>query len=164
LNNITIGQAYQLTSPNPFGLVLSRDDNGKVNVMGVSWWTYVSGNPPMLLACISKKSYTSSNIQRSNEFCLCLPDANIKDTAWGCSTTSGRNIDKLEFFNIETENSSCISVPVLKDSHVAFECRVKQIIDAGDHCIFLSDIAEIHANENKKHLYANNGYKELVEL
>lgn len=164
MDEISISRAYQLTSPNPFGLVFSRDDNGKVNAMGISWWTYVSGNPPTLLVCISQKSNTNSNINKNNEFSLCLPDPSVKELAWSCSTTSGKNIDKIESFNIKTEESKHIGVPILKDSHVAFECKVRQVIEAGDHRIFLSDIVEIHADENKKHLYAKNGYKELVEL
>ncbi len=154
MEEITLNLAQKISSPRPFGLVVSIDSSNKVNVMGISWWTYVSRNPSLLLICLSNRNYTNENIRLSKEFSLCLPSEDIKDEAWKCSTTSGRSINKVEEYNLELIQSNHINTPILRESYVAFECKVVKEIEAGDHIIFLGEILNILGDTTKKPLYS----------
>ncbi len=154
MEQISLNLAQKISSPRPFGLVVSIGSNNKVNVMGISWWTYVSRNPSLLLICLSNKNCTNENIRLSKEFSLCLPSEDIKDEAWKCSTTSGRNINKIKQYNLEVIQSNYINTPILRESYVAFECKVVKEIVAGDHTMFLGEILNILGDTTKKPLYS----------
>ena len=79
LEIITIQEAHKMSSPHPFALLVSKNIKGVVNVMGVSWWTFISNKPPKLMISIGEKSYTSSNIKNNCEFTLCLLDKDLKN-------------------------------------------------------------------------------------
>src|SRR5659263_63755 len=101
MKNITISDAQKLSSPNPFCLVTAIDDNGKTNLTAVSWWTYVSNHPPMLVVCLSTKGYSNELIKRNKQFGVCLIDASIADKAMKCGQSTGRTVDKAHDFGIE---------------------------------------------------------------
>jgi len=164
MKKISVSESQKISSPHPFGLVVSVDDKKTVNAMGVSWWTYVSSNPPLIAVCLSKRSHSNSNIKQSGEFTLCLPDESLKEKAWKCSTSSGRNVNKISEYNIEVVQSEQIDVPIIKDSVVAFECKVHETVEAGDHTIFIADVLEVYGDENKKQLYAVKGYADLATV
>lgn len=151
-----------MSSPHPFSLLVSKNIKGVVNVMGVSWWTFISSKPPKLMVSIGEKSYTSSNIKKNCEFTLCLPDQDFRRTACQCGTTSGKKINKIEKYNIKTMKSKYINIPILIESHVAFECKIIKNIKVSDHNLFIADILNIYGDHSKSHLYANKGYNELV--
>jgi flavin reductase (DIM6/NTAB) family NADH-FMN oxidoreductase RutF len=161
---VTIGQALRLSSPHPFSLVVSINDENVLNVMAVSWWTHASSSPPLLLVCLSKKSYTNSNIRNSKEFTLCLPDESIREEAFRAGTTSGKKVDKFKILDFKTVPASQIKPEIIKQSHLAYECRTVKIFEAGDHDIFLAEILKIHHQEGKKHLYASDGYAKLITI
>lgn len=164
IEEVTIGQALRLSSPHPFSLVVSMNEENKLNVMAVSWWTHASSSPPLLLVCISKKSYTNSNMKTNPEFTLCLPDESIKGEAFRAGVTSGKNVDKFNMLDFKTVPSARIKPEIIKESHLAYECKTVNIFEAGDHDIFLAEILTIHHQKGKKHLYASDGYAKLITI
>ncbi|WHH60479.1 flavin reductase family protein [Petroclostridium sp. X23] len=162
MEKITMVQSIRYSSPHPYGLVISMGNNKKVNIMGVSWWTFASTKPPIILVSLSKACCTNQNIKETRQFSLCLPCESMKEKAWKCSTSSGYKIDKVKEYNIDVISSQSIEPPILKESHIAYECEVVQIIEAGDHDIFMSNIIEIYGDLEKKHLYTDNGYSKLI--
>ena len=161
MKEITIKQAEKLSAPNPFALVVSADEEGKPNVMAVSWWTYAANNPPTLLICLGMKSYTRELIEKTGEFTLCLADEALRDAAFRCGTCSGRTVDKAGEFAIALEPSAAVAPPYVRDSKVVFACRVADTAAAGDHRVFIAEVAAVYADEGKRHLFAMDGYARL---
>ena len=161
MNNILIGQAQKLTSPAPFGLLTTRKPDGGTNVMAVSWWTYLSNRPAMLGVCLSKKGLSGSLIEENGEFGLSIVGETIKDAAFRCGTCSGRTVDKAAEFGIPLIGASVISTPLVADSRVAFECRLKNQVEAGDHVFYLAEIIAVHGDESIRQLFAWDGYARL---
>ena len=164
MNNNPIGQAQKLTAPAPFGLLTSRKPNGVINLMAVSWWTYLSNRPPMLGVCLSKKGLSGSLIEENGEFGLSIVGEAIKDAAFRCGTCSGRTVDKAAEFGIPLMNASIISTPLVADSRVAFECRLRDQIEAGDHMFYLAEIIAVRGDEKVRQLFAWDGYARLDTL
>ena len=75
MKEMTLSQAEVLTSPNPFALIVSKKEDGKANLMAVSWWTYVSNHPPMVVASLSNKGLSGGCISAQGVFTLCVPDS-----------------------------------------------------------------------------------------
>lgn len=161
MQEITISQAQKLTSPNPFGLVCTCDAEGRANLMALSWWTYVSNRPATIAVCLSQKGYSGSVIKATGEFALCLPRAELAQAAFACGTCSGRDTDKAEKFAIELEPASAINGSVVKRSRVVFECKVVNAVPAGDHDLFIAEVAAIRADPESTGLWSFEGYAEL---
>lgn len=164
MQELTISAAQKLTSPNPFALLTVKKENGSVNVMAVSWWTYVSNNPATLAVCLSKKSYSGSCILREGKFSLSLPGADLADAAFRCGTCSGRDRDKVGDFGIPITVTADFSQGLVEGSRVNFSCTLKQSCDVGDHTLYVARIDKILGDESVKALYAYNGYSKLVSV
>ena len=88
---MTIRELQATTSPHPFGLVTSLKEDGRTNLMALSWWTFVSNTPPLLAIAVSNRGYTGTCIRRTGEFGLCLVGEGLNDRALRCGACSGRD-------------------------------------------------------------------------
>jgi len=159
---MSIAQAQKLTSPNPFGLVCSCDEQGDTNLMAVSWWTYCSNNPATIAVCLSTKSHTGSLIRVNNEFAWCIVDETLAESAFKCGTCSGRDVNKASEFGIEMTQASAISPKVVKESRLVFECKLVDIFSVGDHDMYVGEVVAVTGDETKKALFAMQGYSRLA--
>ncbi len=158
---MTISQAQVMSSPNPFALVVSCDQNKKSNIMALSWWTYISNKPASLGICLSNACYTGQLLKENKEFSLCLVPPSLADVALQCGKVSGRTVDKESEFLIELSKAKKISPSIIKDSPLAFECTVNTSIIVGDHTIYIAKVVCIHGDSSKSHVYAVDGYSNL---
>ncbi|MDY3078658.1 MAG: flavin reductase family protein [Oscillospiraceae bacterium] len=161
MKEITVGQAQRLTSPSPFGLLSTRDSEGKVNLMAISWWTYLTNHPPKLGVCLSNKGYSGELIRKTGEFALNIVGEELKEAGLKCGQISGRTCDKCEQFGIETVPASNISGAVIPGSRVIFECRLTDSFPVGDHTMYVGDIVSVSGDDSVKQLYAFDGYGRL---
>lgn len=161
MKEITVSQAQRMSAPCPFALLGTKSASGKENFMAVSWWTYLSNHPPMLGVCLSNKGYSGTVIRKQGEFSLNLVALELSSAALNCGRCSGRDINKIEAFGIETMDADQISAPLVRNSRICFECRLNSAHEAGDHTFYMAEIVAIHADENKKQLFAFEGYRRL---
>ena len=153
-----------MTAPAPFGLLSTRRDDGSTNLMAVSWWTYLSNHPPMLGVCLSKKGMSGALIQKNGEFGLSIVGEGLKDAALRCGQCSGRDTDKAGLFGIPLCPAARIDTELVTGSCVSFECRLKDMAQAGDHVFYLAEIVAMRGDERIKPLFAFDGYARLASL
>ena len=161
MEKVTINDAQKITSPNPFALVSTKGEDGKVNVMALSWWTYVSNHPATVVICTSDRGYTGGVIKRTREFTLSMPDESLREQAFLCGTCSGRDRDKAVEFGIEFEESETVKVPRVKGSALALECRLKDTVPLGDHTMYIAEVTAVWADKEKRPVFAAEGYRNL---
>jgi flavin reductase (DIM6/NTAB) family NADH-FMN oxidoreductase RutF len=161
MEEISIGTAQKLSSPNPFGLVSSTKPDGSTNLMAISWWTYASNHPATILICLSNKGFSTECIKNRKEFGLSIVSESLETAAFQCGTCSGRDRDKATEFGIELIPGKTISAKLVADSRIVFECQLENFYQVGDHTVFVGIVQHIFADQNKKALYAVNGYGAL---
>lgn len=161
MNKITISQAQKLTSPNPFALVGTCDNNGRQNLMALSWWTYVSNKPATVAVCLSQKGFSGSLIKQNMEFTLNIVGENLKKEAFSCGCASGRDTDKVQQLSVKLLPSEHITPMRVEQSRVSFECKVMQHIPVHDHDIFIAEVLEIYGDDSIRQLYTLKGYSVL---
>ena len=164
MTELTIGQAQRLTAPAPFALLSVRQDDGRDNLMAVSWWTYLSNHPPMLGVCLSKKGLSGSLIEKRGCFTLSLVGDKLREAALACGRCSGREHDKAAEFGIPLEAATTIPASFVPDSRVVYECRLVSQSEAGDHVFYLAEIVASHGDAETKALYAFDGYARLATI
>ena len=161
IKKINLPQAAILTSPNPVTVVCTQKPDGTTNLATVSWWTYLSFSPNMIAFAMAKTSFSGEMVRNSQNVILTIPGAEIADAVMGCGSTTGRNTDKTEKFDIalmEVEESA-IKIPV--HSRVAIVCSLKEYHEVGDHYLYICNVEQVYGNEAEQALFAWNGYSQL---
>ena len=57
--------------------------------------------------------------------------------------------------------STVVGAPLIEESPLCIECRVKEILSLGSHDMFIADVVNVRADE--RHLNAETGKLELAE-
>jgi flavin reductase (DIM6/NTAB) family NADH-FMN oxidoreductase RutF len=157
-------EAVTLASPYPYLLVTSVDKEGKPNAMGIGWWSFTSMNPPLFLVSVGKGRHTLECIKHTKDFVACFPGESIAKGAWVCGTKSGRDCDKLAEAGLSTIPAKKVKAPIIEGSTVAFECKVTDEIETGDHVVFVGEIVAMSGDPEKPmHLYSIF-YNRLVSM
>ena len=161
MNKINLPQAARLTSPNPVSVVCTMKPDGSTNLATVSWWTYLSFNPNMIAYAMAKTSYSGEMVRDTQKVILTIPGVEIADAVMGCGSTTGRDTDKVEKFDIELAEIEGSSIKIPVHSRVAIQCSLKEFREVGDHYLYICNVEQVYGNEAEEALFAWNGYSQL---
>lgn len=144
------------------------------NIITVAWTGILNTNPAMCYISVRPERYSHDIIKENGEFAINLTTRQLAYAADWCGVKSGRDVDKFKEMKLTKEKANIISVPLIKESPVSVECKVKEIVPLGSHDMFVAEIVTIDADEkyidekgafdiSKCDLiaYANGGYYPL---
>lgn len=165
MKEMDLHTAIELGSPYPYTLVVTLDKKkGKPNVMGLSWWTFTSLQPPMIAISVGHGRYTHECLEDCKEFVICFPSAEQARAAWLCGIKSGRKTDKFAAAGLTTSPAKAVKPPIIEGATVAYECKVMGQLECSDHTLYNGEVVAIHGSpERAKHLYSIH-YSKLVSI
>ena len=144
------------------------------NIITVAWTGILNTNPAMCYISVRPERYSHDIIKENGEFAINLTTRQLAYATDWCGVKSGRDVDKFKEMKLTKEKANIISVPLIKESPVSVECKVKEIVPLGSHDMFVAEIVAIDADEkyidekgafdiSKCDLiaYANGGYYPL---
>ena len=144
------------------------------NIITVAWTGILNTNPAMCYISVRPERYSHDIIKENGVFAINLTTRQLAYAADWCGVKSGRDVDKFKEMKLTKEKANIISVPLIKESPVSVECKVKEIVPLGSHDMFVAEIVAIDADEkyidekgafdiSKCDLiaYANGGYYPL---
>lgn len=164
MKEISFGKATQLTSPNPLTLICSEKPDGTTNLATVSFVSYLSFNPPMAGFALGKGSYTGERVSETGKVIITYPGNSLCKAAMSCGTSSGRNTNKVEKFDIELAEVPGNSIKIPADTKLALVAKLKQTVETGDHIFYVCDIEKIYGDESKEAIFAWNGYAKAAPV
>ena len=141
----------------------------------VSAWTGIlNTNPAMVYISVRPTRYSYNMIKEQGEFVINLTTEDlVRQTDW-CGVRSGEKFDKFKEMNLHKEKANFVKCPLIKESPVSIECKVKEIKELGSHHMFIAEVLSIDADDkfidekgafdiSKCDLiaYANGGYYPL---
>lgn len=143
----------------------------KSNIITVAWTGIINTNPAMVYISVRPERYSYNLIKESKEFVINLTNKDlVKATDW-CGCRSGEKYDKFREMKLHKEKANFVKCPLIKESPVSVECKVKEIKELGSHHMFIAQVLSIDADEryiNQKGAldiskcnliaYANGGY------
>ncbi len=132
--------------PLPVVLISCRNAAGEDNILTVAWAGTINTDPPMLSVSVRPSRHSYAMIQESGVFTVNLTTRELTRATDFCGVTSGRELDKFQRCDLTKEEADLISCPMIAESPVNIECRVRQEIPLGSHTMFLADILRIHAD------------------
>ena len=128
--------------------ILSSVNEGEYCVSTITWASQASFEPPMISVCIKRNSASYEIVKKRGEFILHLLGDNQKELA---STFFKPTIFENEKLNGQ-EFSLDNDLPLLKDIPAYIQCKVVEILENGDHPLFLAEVVDAKINNNSNPL------------
>ena len=132
-------------------------DTGELFGLTVSAFTSVSLEPPLVLICIRNESSATDLLRKSMKYCVNVlaEDQQTIAEKFSLAGEAGRfqNLD----FKIGKGGS-----PVINGAIGYIDCKITQVILAGDHTIFIGEAVDVYAEEKQPLLYLNRRYAKLA--
>ena len=67
-------------------------------------------------------------------------------TDW-CGVRSGRDYRKFEEMKLTPGKARMVAAPIVEESPLSIECRVKEIVSLGSHDMFIAEVLNVKADE-----------------
>ena len=96
---------------------------------------------------VQPKRYSHDIIEKNGEFVINLVPAGLAKAMDFCGVRSGRDVDKFEAQGLTREAADTVSAPLIAESPVNIECRVKDIVRMPSHDMFMAEITAVHVDE-----------------
>lgn len=169
----TIWKPGTFLYPVPAAMITSGDME-KSNIMTVAWTGILNTNPAMVYISVRPERYSYNLIKESGEFVINLTTEELAFATDWCGVRSGAQYDKFKEMKLTKEKANFVKCPLIKESPVSVECKVKEIRELGSHHMFVAEVLSIDADDkyidengafdiSKCDLiaYANGGYYSL---
>ncbi len=142
--------------PLPVVMVSVADRDGRPNIITVAWAGTVCTNPPMLSISVRPERYSYPILKETGEFVLNLTTRELAFATDYCGVKSGRDVDKFKELGLTPLKAEHVGAPLIAESPVNIECKVREILPLGSHHMFLADVVAVHADEkymDEKHKF-----------
>ncbi len=127
-------------------VMVSCGDMETSNIITVAWTGIINTNPAMCYISVRPERYSYHLIKEKGEFVINLTNEKLAYATDWCGVKSGANVDKFKEMHLTKEKAKYIKCPIIKESPVAIECRVKEIKELGSHHMFVADVLAIDAD------------------
>ena len=95
------------------------------------------------------------------EFVINLTDANTAYATDWCGVRSGSDHNKFREMGLTPGKAAVVAAPIIEESPLCIECRVKDIIPLGSHEMYIADVVNVMADE--KYINQETGKFELSD-
>lgn len=119
----------------------------KSNIMTVAWTGILNTNPAMCYISVRPERYSYNLIKTQKEFVINLTNEKLAYATDWCGVKTGAKVDKFKEMHLTKEKAQFVKCPIIKESPVAIECRVKEVIDLGSHHMFMAEVLSIDSDE-----------------
>ena len=140
-------QAGNMLYPLPAVMVSCQRPKEKPNIITVAWTGTICSTPAMVSISVRPERYSYDIIKETGEFVINLTTEKLTYATDFCGVRSGRDIDKFKAAHLTPIPGVHVSAPLIEESPVNIECRVKDVIELGSHHMFLADVLAVHADE-----------------
>ena len=86
-------------------------------------------------------------IKENKEFAINLTTEKLAYATDWCGVRSGAKFDKFKEMKLTKEKAEFIKAPLIKESPVSVECKVKEIKEYGSHHMIIAEVLSIDADE-----------------
>lgn len=142
--------------PLPVVMVSMTDRDGKYNIITLAWVGTICSDPPMVSISVRPERYSHPILKETGEFVVNLTTRELAFATDYCGVKSGRDVDKFREMNLTPLSGKEVAAPLIAESPVCIECKVKQILPLGSHDMFVAEVVAVHADS--RYMDENNRF------
>ena len=147
--------------PLPAVLVTCGSEPEEYAVLTVAWTGTICTNPPMCYISVRPERDSYPIIKKNMEFVINLTTKDMAYATDWCGVRSGREYNKFEEMKLTPVPGEVVKAPIIEESPVSIECRVKEIVPLGSHHMFIADVVNVQADD--RYLSGETGKFELAD-
>ncbi|WP_297097094.1 flavin reductase family protein [uncultured Draconibacterium sp.] len=133
--------------PLPAVMVSCGENPEEYNIITIAWTGTINSDPPMCYISVRPGRHSYDIIKRTGEYVINLTTEKLaKATDW-CGCRSGRKYNKWEEMNLTPAPAKMVKAPIIEESPVNIECRVKDIVELGSHHMFISEVVSVSVDD-----------------
>ena len=119
----------------------------KANALTIAWTGIINTIPPMTYISVRPERHSYPIIKETGEFVINLTTSAMAKETDFCGVRSGRDMNKIEKCKLTLTAGKTVSAPVIEQSPLSLECKVREIKELGSHHMFIAEITGIQAEE-----------------
>lgn len=147
--------------PIPAVMVSCGSTEQEHNIITIAWTGTICSDPAMCYISVRKNRHSYDIIKKNMEFAINLTTKELaKATDW-CGVRSGSKYNKFKEMKLTPAPSLKISAPIIEESPLSIECKVKNIVELGSHDMFIAEVVNVQADE--RYLNAETGEFSLAK-
>ncbi len=128
-------------------VMVSCGDMENSNIITIAWTGIINSDPAMTYISVRKERYSHDIIKERGEFVINVTTESLAYATDRCGVKSGRDIDKFREMKLTKEKAAHLDCPIISESPLSIECKVREIIPLGVHDMFLADIVGVMADD-----------------
>ena len=128
-------------------VMVSCGDMQNSNIITIAWTGTINTNPAMTYISVRPERHSYNMIKESGEFVINVTTESLAYATDWCGVKSGKDYDKFEKMKLTKQKAEHLSCPIIAESPINIECKVKDIIELGSHHMFLSEVVGCMADE-----------------
>lgn len=134
--------------PLPAVMVSCARPGEKPNIITVAWTGTICSDPVMASISVRKERYSYDIIKESGEFVINLTTEALCRATDYCGVRSGRDHDKFAEMKLTAMPASKLEyAPIIAESPVNIECKLREIVPLGSHDMFIADVVAVDVSE-----------------
>lgn len=150
--------------PLPAALISCGNSPDEYNLMTVSWVGTICSNPPMCYISVRPERHSHSIIKKNMEFVINLTNEELAYATDWCGVKSGKDYNKFKEMNLTPLKGEKVNAPIVEESPLNIECKVKEIISLGSHDMFISEVINIQVDNKYFDLKTHSFHLEKAKL
>lgn len=136
-----------LIYPLPAAMISCGSTPEEYNIITLSWLGTICTNPPMCYISVRPERHSYEIIKRDMEFVINITTENLAFATDWCGVRSGKDFSKFDEMKLTPGKASIVQVPIIEESPLNIECRVREILSLGSHDMFIADVVNVKADE-----------------
>ena len=101
----------------------------------------------MCYISVRPERHSYALIKQNMEFVLNLTTEDMAYATDWCGVRSGRDYRKFEEMKLTPGKARMVAAPIVEESPLNIECRVKEIVSLGSHDMFIAEVLNVKADE-----------------
>lgn len=138
---LPLAEVYAILEPGPV-LLLSTAQDGRANVMPMSWQTMLEFEPPLVGCVVSAANFSFKALEATGECVLNVPTVELLDKLVGCGNSHGDEVDKFARFGLTAVPSERVEPPRVEECYANLECRVTDRQLVGNYNFFVLEVVK----------------------
>jgi len=133
--------------PLPAVIVSCGSQLSDYNLITIAWTGTVNTNPPMVYISVRPSRHSYDIIKSTGEFVINLTNKKMAFATDWCGVKSGKDYNKFDEMKLTPQEAEFLKCPMIAESPINIECKVRQIIPLGSHDMFIAEVLRVHADE-----------------
>lgn len=136
-----------LIYPLPAVLISCGNSPEEHNIITISWVGTICTNPPMCYISVRPERHSYEIIKKTGEFVINLTNEDMAFATDWCGVKSGSDFNKFSEMKLTASRAEKVNSPIIKESPLCIECKVKEVIPLGSHHMFIAEVVNVQADK-----------------